>query len=91
MDRKTTEELNELSKKVFGASSRWRKLVENGVQQPMERDKEVMVPTRDGRNVEMKTFTEKKTVLKRYTVDEIRDLMKRLASPTPEVATNEQS
>lgn len=81
MDRKTTEELNELSKKVFGASSRWRKLVENGIKQPMERDKEVMVPTRDGRSVEKKIFTEKKLVLKRYSVDEVRDLMKSLLSP----------
>ena len=30
MDRKTREELNQLSKEVFGSSSKWRKFVDSG-------------------------------------------------------------
>lgn len=90
MDRKIKEELNELSKSVFGSSSRWRKLVENGVPQPVERQREVMVPNRMG-GLEMKTFTDRKNVVKRYTIDEVRELMKALKGPTLVGTTSEKS
>lgn len=80
MDRKTTEELNELSKKAFGSSSRWRKIVEKGVPEPMSRQREVTLPNKSG-GLEVKVFTDHKNVLKRYSVDEIRDLMKALTAP----------
>ena len=31
IDRKTKEELNQLSKEVFGSTSKWRKMMELGV------------------------------------------------------------
>jgi hypothetical protein len=70
---KENQELNELSKEVFGTSSRWRKIVNNGVAEPFERDREVMVPTSKG--MEKKTFTDKKSIIKHYTVEEVHKLM----------------
>ena len=37
-DRKTIDELNQLSKEVFGSSSRWRKLVERGSLELIQED-----------------------------------------------------
>lgn len=74
MNRKTREELNEMSKKVFGTSSRWQKIVNNGIAEPYERDRKVMVPRANGTLVE-KVFVDKKSVVKHYTVDEVRKLM----------------
>jgi hypothetical protein len=76
MDRKTREELNEMSKKVFKSSSRWQKLVNDGVLEPYERERKVMVP-RNGGVVE-KTFTDRKMVLRRYSVEEVRKLMQNM-------------
>ena len=74
MDRKTREELNDLSMECFGTSSRWQKIVNNGVLEPMERDREVLVPQLNGRLVK-KVFTDKKTFIKSYTVEEVKKLM----------------
>ncbi len=74
MDRKTREELNEMSKKVFGTASKWQKLVNDGVKDTYERDREVMVPAANG-SLLKKTFTDRKYVLKRYSVEEVRKLM----------------
>lgn len=73
MDRKTKQELNELSKQVFGSSSKWQKLVERGSLEPMQRERKVMVPE-NGSAVE-KTFIDRKTVMRRYTPDEIKSEM----------------
>lgn len=73
MERKVREELNELSKKVFGASSRWQKIVDKGVLEPMERTREAMIMVNGV--PEKKTFTDRKSVKKHYTVDEVRNLM----------------
>jgi len=73
MDRQTREELNSLSKEAFGSSSRWQKLVNNGFAEPHEREREVMVP-RNG-SVIKKVFKDRKSILKRYSVDEIRKVM----------------
>ena len=81
MDRKTREELNALSKKVFGSTSKWQKLVNNGVAEPFERDREVMVTTANGQLVK-KVFTDRKYVNKRYSVEEVRKLMESLVTPT---------
>lgn len=80
MDRKTREELNELSKRVFGASSRWQKLVDKGVNEPFERDREVMVPSLNG-GVKKQVFTDRKSVVRRYSVEEVKALMLRLLEP----------
>ena len=74
MDRKTRENLNSLSKKAFGKSSKWQKLVNNGIYEPYERDREVMVPRANGTAVK-KVFTDKKFVCRRYTVEEVTKLM----------------
>jgi hypothetical protein len=73
MDRKTRDELNQLSKQVFGTSSRWQKIVNNGVAEPMSRERDVIVPTSKG--LKTKTYTDKKTVVRHYSVDEVKKLM----------------
>lgn len=73
MDRKTRDELNQLSRECFGSSSRWQKVMDKGVAEPFERDREVMVPTKNG--IEKKTFTDKKSVVKHYSLKEVRQLM----------------
>lgn len=78
MDRQTQQRLNELSKKVFGASSRWRKLVEKGVVEPVSSYKEVMIPNRNG-TVSKKVFKDNKCVLHRYSVVEVEKLMNDMA------------
>jgi hypothetical protein len=74
MDRKTREELNRLSKEVFGTSSRWKKIVDKGTVEPLERDRKVIVPKANGQLVE-KVFTDKKGVTKYMTVEEVLKLM----------------
>lgn len=74
MDRKTREELNEMSQKVFGAASRWQKLINKGVAETFEREREVMVPTLNHGLVK-KTFTDRKSVVKHYSVEEVRKFM----------------
>jgi hypothetical protein len=74
MDTKTREELNALSKRAFGASSKWQKLVNNGIYEEYSRDREVMVPTANGQLMK-KTFTDKKKMARRYSVEEVRKLM----------------
>lgn len=73
MDRKTREELNKLSKEVFGTSSRWQKIMDKGVAEPHERDREVMIPGPKG--LEKKVFTDKKSIVKHYSLEEVRQLM----------------
>ena len=80
------QELNELSKKVFGTSSRWQKIVNNGVAEPYEREHEVMVPNSRG-GVTKKVFKHKKNVLRRYTVQEIRTLMEDILNNRKTTAT----
>jgi hypothetical protein len=74
MTREVRENLNRLSKEVFGTSSRWAKIVNNGVAEPMEREREVTVPDGKG-GVKVKTFKDKKTVIKHYTPDEVCSMM----------------
>jgi len=74
MTHNERQELNALSKECFGASSRWQKFVNNGVLEPYEREREVMVPRANGEIVK-KTFKDKKSVVRHYTVEEVRNLM----------------
>lgn len=80
------QELNALSKQVFGTTSRWQKLVNKGVAEPFERDREVMVPRADGTLVK-KTFTDKKYVLKHYSVEEVEKLMTDVLKAREELKT----
>jgi len=68
------KELDQLSKECFGASSRWQKIVNNGVAETYERDREVLVPRANGEIVK-KVFTDQKAVIKHYSVEEVRKLM----------------
>lgn len=68
------EELNKLSLEAFGTSSKWQKLVIRGEPEVYEREREVMVPKLDGSLVK-KTFKDRKSVLRRYSVEEIRKVM----------------
>ena len=73
IDRKLKEELKDLSLKVFGASSRWQKLVEKGTQEPMQRERTAMILEK-GQPVE-KTFIDRKSVTKFYTPEEVKALL----------------
>lgn len=77
MNRKITEEMNALSKEAYGSSSRWRKLIEKGLPELWEREKEVMVPTRNG-DVKKKVFKEHKYCLKRFTLEEVKADMEKI-------------
>jgi hypothetical protein len=81
MTRNEREELNQLSLRAFGSSSKWVKLVNKGVLEPMQREREVMVPKANGQLVK-KTFVDRKNVVKRYTVDEVKALMLQILTPT---------
>jgi hypothetical protein len=74
MTREVRENLNRLSKEVFGSSSKWKKICDQGVAEPFERDREVTVPDGKG-GVKTKTFTDKKLVVKHYTPDEVCKMM----------------
>lgn len=87
MDRKTREEMNALSLEVFGTSSKWQKLMTNGVDEPFERDREVMIPTANG-GLKKKTFTDRKYVKRRYTLEEVRTLMEGVVKQRNAVQTD---
>lgn len=92
MTRQEREELNALSKEVFGSSSRWYKMVTNGIVEPYEQKREVMVPTIRG--FEKKTFVDHKGVTKHFSVEEIKKLMQDLIQarnvpPAPNAVTTQ--
>ena len=74
MEYKTRKELDELSLRAFGTSSKWKKLVDKGIPQLYERDREVIVPNKDGQ-LSKKVYTEQKYVTKRYTAEEVKKHM----------------
>lgn len=67
------QQLNTLSAQVFGSSSRWKKIVDNGTVDRLSRDREVLVPGSNGPVT--KVFTDTKDVIRRYSVEEVRELM----------------
>ena len=79
--RETINELNALSKTVFGSSSKWRKMVEKGVRELVQEDSKRLT-IKDGKEA---TETVKTTVLykdhiplntlNRYTVESVRKFM----------------
>lgn len=75
MEHKTVQELNALSLKAFGSSSRWHKLVNKGVPQLYERDREVMIVVEGTGKLGKNLYTDQKVMIKRYTVEEVRTLM----------------
>lgn len=65
--------LNALSKECFGTASRWKKLMDYGIAEEYERDREVMLPG-NGEFVK-KVFKDKKFVVKHYSLEEVKKLM----------------
>lgn len=87
MTRQEREELNQMSKRVFGTTSRWKKIIDHGVAEDFERDREVMLPRANG-HVVKKVYTDKKSVIRHYTVAEVRKLMEDiLTKRAGEIAT----
>ena len=81
IDRKTKEELNQLSKEVFGSTSKWKKMVELGVGEPVQEDttKLTMVDGKEVKETVKTPVLHKDAIplsrLKRYTVNEVREFM----------------
>lgn len=81
--RQTREELNALSKEVFGVPSRWQKLLRNGSKYLVTKKTTEEVPGKDGeapttKEIEVPVLTEygaKQYRQKYYTVDDIRTLL----------------
>ena len=68
------QELNALSQKAFGISSKWKKFLDNGYFETFTRDRQAMVAGADGK-MDKKTFVDKKHVKKYPTIEEIRKFM----------------
>ena len=84
MTRKEREELNALSKEVFGSSSRWQKLVEKGYAELVTEDKEEAVPpakegdaptTRTIKVPVLTSFGAKQSTTKYHTAESVMALM----------------
>lgn len=87
IDRETKEQLNALSKEVFGTASRWVKLVEKGYQKLVTEDVEETVPADEngeggGVNVVQKPVLvangAQQYVTERHTVASVQALMQKL-------------
>lgn len=83
LERAEREELNKLSKEVFGSANRWQKIVENGYSEVLMKTVKEEVP---GENGAESTFIEQKvpvlsesggkqSAMVRHTVESIRELM----------------
>jgi len=84
IDRQTKDELNALSKEVFGASSRWQKLIGNGytelvteeVEEVVPAEKEGEEPTTRKVRVPLKNAAGMhQSVIKYHTVESVREYM----------------
>jgi hypothetical protein len=83
LDRETRTELNELSRVVFGSSSKWQKFVEKGVWIGQTKEVEEEIPGENGAEPTKQTKTvpvlgkdgKQQKVLKRYTLEEVKNMM----------------
>lgn len=83
VDRQTREELNALSKEVFGSSSRWQKLVNQGYAKIVTEEVEETTPSEvEGEAPKTEKVTKAvmignsyQSVLTRYTVEGVREFM----------------
>jgi len=76
------QELNDLSLKAFGVSSKWRKLLEDGQKVPVVVEKEEIVPGIDGAEPTVQTVkapsmmgNSKVMTTRRFTVDSLKAFM----------------
>lgn len=81
-NRKTINELNALSKQVFGSTSKWKKMIEMGVTEPLLEDTKHLTIDKDGKEQTqmIKTNVLHKdhiplSRLKHYTVESVREFM----------------
>lgn len=83
--REVINEMNALSKEVFGSTSKWKKMVEKGVAELIEEDTKKLT-MKDGKEVVETVKTPlmhvgssggelHKSVLKRYTLEEAKEFM----------------
>lgn len=82
LEREEREELNNLSRQVFGSASRWQKYIKGVyIGQTKQVEEEVpgengAEPTKQTKNVPLLGPDRKQVkVIKRYTVEEVRNLM----------------
>ncbi len=81
--RAVREEMNALSKEVFGVPSKWQKLLRKGTMQLQTKEIEEEVPGKEGEAPTKKKVTvaklnehgQKYSVQKYYTIDEIKKIM----------------
>lgn len=87
LDYKTKQELNALSKEVFGSSSRWQKLVNSGFADLVTEEVEEVVPADENGEKGGVELVQKpvlnasgltQSVTTRHTVESVRELMLRL-------------
>lgn len=83
-DRQTRQELNALSKEVFGASSRWQKLVNKGYSKLLTEEVEETIPAdENGENGGIQMIAKPvlrkdgatQSTLEHHTVDSVKELM----------------
>jgi hypothetical protein len=84
--RETINELNALSREIFGTTSKWKKMCEQGVVQLLEEDT-TLLTIKDGKEVKETVKTPvyfkgksgeaeiEQSRLHRYTVEEVREFM----------------
>ena len=80
MSSKEREELNTLSLRAFGASSRWKKLVEKGFNHHYQDTVEKLVPNRANGILEKQQFSVPKAVHVRHTYESVKTLMEKILS-----------
>lgn len=92
VDSQTRQELNALSKEVFGASSRWQKLVTNGYSELVTEEVEELVPSdKEGEEPKLEKVRMpallngmRQSVMKRHTVESVKELMLKLKTSRDE-------
>lgn len=81
--RQTRMEMDALSKEVFGSASKWQTILKRGTTRFLTKKVQQVIPGKDGeepttKETEVLVLTQsggKQSIVKRYTVEEIRDLM----------------
>src|SRR5665213_1549886 len=75
MKRQLREEMNELSKQVFGTSSRWKKIVDYGSVDSYEEDNIKVVPNKLTGQLEQLNFKKRVNFVRHYTLEQVKELM----------------
>ena len=92
MTHNEREELNALSLKVFGTSSKWKKLVEKGFYHHYDDTAEKVVPNTLTGRLEKQQFSVPKSVHIRHTNESVKALMEKILAdraPMPAITVTE--